>query len=59
MKRQFDLLEEASIDVRETLWLMAGDIRNMAKELNQTNKIAISVSIVNVVTLAVLMITLW
>ena len=59
MKRQFDLLEEASIDVRETLWLMAGDIRSMVKELNQTNKIAISVTIVNVITLIVLMITLW
>lgn len=59
MKRQFDLLEEASIDVRETLWLMAGDIRSMVKELNQTNKIAISVTIVNVITLVVLMITLW
>jgi len=59
MKRQFDLLEEASIDVRETLWLISGDIRSMVKELHQTNKIAISVSIVNVITLAVLMITLW
>lgn len=59
MKRQFDLMEEASIDVRETLWLMAGDIRSMVKELNQTNKIAISVTIVNVITLVVLMITLW
>ena len=59
MKRQFDLLEEASIDVRETLWLIAGDIRSMVKELNQTNKIAISVTIVNVITLIVLMITLW
>jgi len=59
MKRQFDLLEEASIDVRETLWLISGDIRSMVKELNQTNKIAISVTIVNVITLIVLMITLW
>jgi len=59
MKRQFDLLEEASVDVRETLWLIAGDIRSMVKELNQTNKIAISVTIVNVITLVVLMITLW
>tara|TARA_R110002012_G_scaffold189538_2_gene356881 strand:- start:326 stop:505 length:180 start_codon:yes stop_codon:yes gene_type:complete len=59
MKRQFDLLEEASVDVRETLWLIAGDIRSMVKELNQTNKIAISVTIVNVITLIVLMITLW
>ena len=52
MKRTFDFLEEASVSVRETL-------KEMKDELSMTNKIAISVTVVNVITLVVLMVTLW
>ena len=52
MKKTFDFLEEASVSVQQTL-------KEMKDELSLTNKIAISVTIVNVITLVVLMITLW
>ena len=52
MKTTFDFLEEASVSVLQTL-------KEMKDELSMTNKIAISVTVVNVITLVVLMITLW
>ena len=48
MKKTFDFLEEASVSVLQ-----------MKDELSMTNKIAISVTVVNVITLVVLMVTLW
>lgn len=52
MKKTFDFLEEASVSVLQTL-------KEMKDELSMTNKIAVSVTVVNVITLVVLMITLW